>query len=117
MKTPDFLLVVTFILVMLQTSQSVYAQDAFAAKKKKNYSVNTSSLQAVRMNRLVAKKVGRITSPATDRSIPFPKPFIRQGGTPNVLFSEETGLPSFITTARDNRTGRTRRPSKRNLTF
>lgn len=116
MKTPDFLLVVTFILVMLQTSQSVYAQDTFAAKKKKNYPVNTSSLQAVRMNRLVAKKVGRITSPATGRSIPFPKPFIRQG-TPNVLFSEETGLPSFITTARDNRTGRTRRPSKRNLTF
>ena len=105
MKTPYSFLVITFLLVMLQTSQSLMAQHAFDVKKKKNTSVNTSSLGAVHIKGSALKSTTGRSASIVPQARSFQQPLLQQRH-PNVFYSTETGLPSFINSAQDNSTAR-----------
>src|SRR5687768_11382072 len=106
MKTPHAFLLIAILFAMLHISSPVFAQKGFDAKKKKNISVNTSTLGAVRITGAAAKNsAARISTPPS-----FHKPFI-QLNKPKVFYSVETGLPSFINTPRNNSTGRASVPT------
>ncbi|MEX2231603.1 MAG: M4 family metallopeptidase [Cyclobacteriaceae bacterium] len=101
MKTPHAFLLIAFLFAMLQNTNSVFAQKGFDAKKKKNISVSTATLNPVRIRSAAAKNSGaRISTPPS-----LHKPFIQQNKA-KVFYSGETGLPSFINTPRDNSAGR-----------
>src|SRR5688572_7225335 len=98
MKTPHALLTFTFLFVAVLTCESVFAQNSFDTKKKKNTSVNTSSLGAVRIKNSTSKNsTGRLAFPKMGPPQSFVRPTI-QRGAPRVFYSPETGLPSFINT-------------------
>lgn len=101
MKTPHVLLIFTFLFVTVLTCESIFAQDSFETKKKKNTAVNTASLGAVRIKNPTAKNsAGRLALPNLGQFKTFVKPVLQQGGS-RAFYSPETGLPSFITTKRD----------------
>jgi Zn-dependent metalloprotease len=81
------------------------AQNAFDSKKKKTVVVNTTSLNAVRVNGSKSQNSSRAGSRL--KQTPFVKPILQQP-THTVIFSSETGLPSFITSARENSSARKR---------
>jgi Zn-dependent metalloprotease len=106
MKNSYAFLVITFLFVMLQASQPLMAQHAFDVKMKKNPSVNTSSLGAVQINgSSINKTIGRSVSVRTGQPGAFLKQSI-QPRTKKVFFNPETGLPSFVISARDNHAAR-----------
>jgi Zn-dependent metalloprotease len=106
MKNAYAFLVITFLCAILQASQPLMAQHAFDVKMKKNTSVNTSSLGAVHIN-------GSFHNGAKSRSVSArmgqPGALLKQSTQPRtkkVFLNPETGLPSFIISARNNTTAR-----------
>ncbi len=91
-----FLALLTFAL-----APSIQAQQGFDSKKKKNIQVNTSALHAVTINGSAVKKSQRnkISSrPVLQQAPAFPQLQRKQ----KVFYSRETGLPSFISSPRNN---------------
>jgi bacillolysin len=106
MKNSYSFLVISFLFVTLQVSQPLMAQHAFDVKKKKNTSVNTSSLNAHHINGL---SVNSSTSRSASAKTSQPGALLKQSTqqrTKKVFYNPETGLPSFIISARDNTTAR-----------
>src|SRR5260221_14135225 len=104
MKTPHVLLVSTLFLVGL-TAPSLFAQSGFDVKKKKNTFVNTSSLGASTIKQSALKSVapGSVSIVPQARSFQPPSLIHR---LPNVSYSPETGLPSFINSTQNTNAGR-----------
>ena len=82
--------------------QPLSAQNAFDAKKKKNTSVNTTSLGAIHIKGSPSGGISRSGTPSSaiiQRSLTFP-PLLQQQPQ-KAVYSRETGLPSFIYSTRD----------------
>jgi len=96
-------LLVTTLFLSVSAMPSLHAQPGFNAKKKTITSVNTSSLRARSLRQ------GALKSTTPGRSLPharsFQQPLLTQR-FPNVVYSRETGLPSFITSTRNTSAGR-----------
>ena len=99
MKTPHALLVTTLFLSVL-TMPSLLAQNTFDGKKKKNTSVNTSSLGAGRIKQGALKSTARGSTSIVPQARSFQQPLLKQR-LPKVTYSPETGLPSFINSTRN----------------
>ncbi len=89
---------VFFLLLLLITSGSLYAQRSFDSKKKKDAPVNTSSLQAKKIKHNASFTQGR--SNASER-LSQSRSFNPVINNHRILQTGENTLPSFIETKRD----------------
>lgn len=104
----NFLPFFFFVLLFVGLTSSLSAQSAFDMKKKKNASVNTSSLGAVHIRGSAITGAGRATIPSRGimkQNLKFPSQLVPQRPR-NVIYSRESGLPSFITSKRDKSSSR-----------
>ncbi len=95
-------LILGFLIVAAST-KPLKAQQTFDSKKKKNATVNTSTLGAVRING-AAYQGGR--NPSTSRmvtpTLKFPQS-LQHRRPEKIYYSNETGLPFFIISTRDRK--------------
>lgn len=93
------------ILILMFATGMVYpvkAQQTFDSKKKQNNVVNTTSLNALKINGASrGSSAARGVTPATKlkKNLSFPHALQKDPG--KIFYSPETGLPSFITSTRD----------------
>ena len=104
MKAPHAYLIIAVIFAMLHNATAIYGQASFDGKKKQSASINTTSLQAIRINGSQNKNARTRTAlTVRTQSTPLSKPVL-QSEKPSAFYSPETGLPSFVSTQRSGYT-------------
>jgi bacillolysin len=100
----NFWSIVILTLFSVGVVHSIEAQQTFNSKKKGKTSVNTTSLGAMKINRSSRGNVASRQSTILKKNLSFPS--VPQKDPGKIIYSKETGLPSFITSTRAHPAGR-----------